>query len=84
MVSDPFSGVDPSQTVYDIRGSYDRYQCTYIGNINGERGKNCTHYAQPNASGECYKDTFGEWNCVFSDASVGPERGQFKVAPPAN
>jgi hypothetical protein len=83
-VSDSFSGIDTSQLVYDIRGSYDSYQCTFLGNVNGLLGKNCTHAPQPHAGGVCYKDTFGDWNCVFSDGSVGPSRWEYNVAPPTN
>jgi len=72
MQSDSFGfathhGIDPSQTVYPIRGSFTRWQCVPLGHINGEAGKNCSKLLQPQAKGICFKTTFGEWHCTMTD-----------------
>lgn len=61
---------DLSQPVYDIRGTFDAYSCVPLGDVLGQPGKNCKHYFAANATGLCYKDTFGEWNCVMSDPAA--------------
>lgn len=67
IVTDSFPDVDPSETVYNIRGSFTFYACNKLGDINGEPGKNCTAEDEPQADGMCYKSTFGDWHCHLSD-----------------
>ncbi len=78
------NGIDVSQPVYDIRGSYKKYQC--VKPLNPDNAFNVTHncylYDQPNAEGSCYMNTFHEWHCLMSDFHVGniPVKNQM---PPA-
>jgi hypothetical protein len=60
-------GIDPSQTVYPIRGSFTSFQCAKIGSTNGNPGKSCSKLPQPEAKGICFKTTFGEWHCDMTD-----------------
>ncbi len=60
--------IDRNAPVIDIRGGYKLYQC---GRPNLAAGAftathNCVSYDQPVASGACYRDTFGEWNCALA------------------
>ena len=75
------NGIDPAETVYPIRGSYDSWTCGKLGTINGDPGKNCTKLPQPAAKGICFKSSFGDWHCTMTDfnASQGMER----YPPPA-
>lgn len=78
--------IDPSFPVYPIRGSYDRYQCSLVNNAIDLRayksGANCSVYPNPEATGVCYKTTFGDWNCVMSDHMIGSGSKREYVAPP--
>lgn len=74
--------IDVNSPVYPIRGSVLRYQCgsTY----GGEKTDNCDTYNEPNATGYCYKTTFGDWKCYMSDTAGGmqPLNMRKGVAPP--
>jgi hypothetical protein len=78
--------IDPSLPVYPIRGSYDRYQCAVVNNAIDlkayKSGANCSVYPNPEATGVCYKTTFGDWNCVMSDFMIGSSSKREYVAPP--
>jgi hypothetical protein len=68
-LTDTKSAIDPKQPVYDIRGSYAKYQCMTPDSGGGGTypiGKNCIRRDFANAGGICYKDTFADWHCVFS------------------
>lgn len=56
--------IDPSQPVYPLRGSYTHYRCQ------GSPPKNCTSYDLVNASGLCWKTSFGDWSCALSGSSL--------------
>ena len=62
MVTDSRPEIDPSQTVYPVRGSYTWYQCVIVGKILGDPGKNCAKYDVRTAAGIAYKDAFGDWH----------------------
>jgi hypothetical protein len=32
------------------------------------RTHNCNSVEQPNATGSCWKNTFGDWHCLMDDA----------------
>ncbi len=82
MATDSWSDIDTSQMVYPVRGAYTQWQCVELGKINGDRGKNCTKWEYPHASGVCYKSTFGDWHCKLYDKdSPGP--GMERYPPPA-
>jgi hypothetical protein len=69
------NGIDPSQTVYPIRGSFNAYRCVKLGYFGGEVGKSCTKTPAPVAAGICFKSTFGEYHCILSGGqSTGVER----------
>ena len=70
------NGIDPAQTVYPIRGSYNSWTCSELGTITGDPGKNCTKLPQPAANGICFKSSSGDWHCTMTDfnASGGMER----------
>jgi hypothetical protein len=79
------SNIDPSQPVYPIRGSYDKYSCAVLvagGLPNATRGANCAIFKEPRASGICYKTTFGEWGCMMVDVQINTREGQFNMPPP--
>jgi hypothetical protein len=62
--------IDPKQQVYNIRGSFAQYQCSTPNAGGGGTypiGKNCTRRDFPKFVGMCYKDTFGDWHCVFQN-----------------
>ncbi len=61
--TDSATSVDPSETVYPIRGTYTKWQCGVVGHVGSPAGKNCSRNAALPMTGSCYKDTFGEWHC---------------------
>lgn len=71
------SDIDVNFLIYPIRGSFKLYQCT-LSTVNPPE-KSCRMYEQPNATGRCYKNGFGQWLCSMSDGSV---RDSVKVFPP--
>jgi hypothetical protein len=88
--TDSMAGIDPAQPVFDIRGSFTGYQCEPLGKMVGTTmygpaaGKNCTAHDEPKAEGICYKDTFGDWHCLMSDATAVADfrSARHGVAPP--
>jgi hypothetical protein len=82
IVTDSWPEIDPSQTVYPVRGGHTYFQCTALGKIGGDPGKNCFKYEQPHASGICYKSTFGDWHCKMSDNDATGTTME-KFPPPA-
>jgi len=59
-------GVDPSQPVYDARGSYIWWVC-FVPQPGApatfpQPGRNCFKYVSPGQAGIAYRDTFGEWH----------------------
>ena len=71
MQSDSFgwattNGIDSSQTVYPIRGSFTTWSCVKLGYFNGVPGKNCSKSPAPAAKGICFKSSFGEWHCMMT------------------
>ena len=69
----PRADQDPAAKDYAIRGSLDRYLCSkqnkgvMIGNELqfNNIGKNCTVWHETNATGDCYRTTFGDWKCYM-------------------
>ena len=68
-LTDSFPSADPSQPVYDIRGSFRRWQCSAKGSLSwtNSPGAACNYGDQPNAQGLCYLDTFSDWHCTMRD-----------------
>lgn len=79
-----FSEINVRVPVYPIRGSFLQYQCKDpIREHVGPPNTNCNTYNNPNATGYCYKTTFGDWKCAMTDGN-GNERENVRrnVAPP--
>ncbi len=74
-----FSDIDVDYLIYPIRGSFKLYHCTFSSGKTPE--KNCELTEQPNASGRCYKNGFGQWLCSMRDGTV---RDSMKVFPPGS
>ena len=71
--TDSWHDIDVTQTVYPVRGGYTYFVCSTLARtaeIGGNPAKTCFKYEQPHAVGICYKNTFGDWRCKFSDADV--------------
>jgi len=81
MRTDAATDVDPSQPVYPIRGSFTLYQCKEPSKLANNKGKNCSVYDKPKATGTCYKTSFGEWHCSMADL-VSSSNVRHSVAPP--
>ena len=68
-----YHGIDPSQTVYPIRGSFNGWSChTISGSFSGSN--TCSEWPQTAAAGICYKDSFGDWHCEMWDGKQGAVR----------
>lgn len=76
---------DPDSLEYPIRGSYSEYMC-YSENaspgILNNVGKNCYVRDNPNATGSCYRTTFGDWECTMFDSFSIVKGGRANVPPP--
>lgn len=59
--------MDPSQPVWDIRGSFTNYRCAPLDSLiagnDFARTHKCWVLDQPIATGYCYENTFGDWHC---------------------
>jgi hypothetical protein len=59
--------MDPSEPIWDIRGSFTIYRCDALASLTAQndfaRSHNCWVSVQPKGTGYCYKDTFGDWHC---------------------
>jgi hypothetical protein len=76
------SDADADSPVYPIRGSYDRYTCSLLDPPRTVYGRNCMVQGQPQATGSCYRNTFGDWSCGMIDASNPSSARRDNVAPP--
>jgi hypothetical protein len=75
------NAIDPSQTVYPIRGSLNSWNCVKLGAIGGgESGKNCVKWPGPAVTGICFKNSFGDWHCMISGLQYP---GMERYPPPA-
>lgn len=74
--------VDPKAPVYPVRASLNMYQCNEVSDAMENRGKSCTVYVRPKATGVCVKTTFGDWRCTLSGFDVGGAERKFKMPPP--
>ena len=82
------TNIDINKPVYAIKGSLRSYQCGrimkpggYDGGPDDHKGTNCSRTPQPNASGLCFQDTFGDWSCNMLDVSA-PVNAEPQVAAP--
>ncbi len=76
------SDVDAKFPVYPFRASLDMYQCNEVSDSMENRGKSCTVYVRPKATGVCVKTTFGDWRCELSGFDVGGAERKFDMPPP--
>ena len=76
--------IDPSQPVWDIRGSFTQYQCSQTGPSQNPfaRTHNCSVSDLPAAAGYCYKNTFGDWHCSMIGALANAR--QLQLPPEGN
>ena len=63
-----FADIDVKFLIYPIRGSFRQYNCSFSNGKTPE--KSCRMLEQPNATGRCYKNGFGQWLCSMSDGTV--------------
>jgi hypothetical protein len=61
------TGIDLDAPVYPLQGSYTAFLCKTITNQT-PAGKSCVKSAIPEASGWCYKNSFGDWKCRMHGA----------------
>ena len=80
--TDILSNADTDSPVYPIRGSFVQYQVGKVSTYMQNAGKNCTSYAKRNASGVCYRTTFGDWQCKMVDLSNNDSDTRYNLAPP--
>lgn len=80
-----YSEIDVRVPIYPIRGSYTQHMCTKeypkpgtLYNI----GKNCNRFENRNATGSCYKTTFGDWRCSMFDFNQTADDRTFQIPPP--
>jgi len=74
------SDVDHDSLVYPIRGSFRIYTC-YRPNPRNY-GRNCQTSDEPQATGTCYRTSYGDWRCSMVDAGIHNFRDY--VPPPAD
>lgn len=80
-MSDASNSIDPSQTVYPIRGTYTTWQCGALGHVGAAAGQNCSRNDAVPMTGRCFKDTFGDWHCnICCQMGSSAKRG---YPPPA-
>jgi hypothetical protein len=77
-------GIDPKQTVYDVRGSFTHYDCRQAstGDNAFSRTHNCSAFDEPSAQGLCFKDTFGDWHCLMHDLHADILNARQHLLPP--
>lgn len=68
------SEADPRQPVYPIRGKVITYQCHQFKN-GYPRGNNCYIYEIPNATGSCFRTSFGDWKCAMPGGRGDQHKG---------
>ena len=64
---DYFENIDESKLIYPISGSMLRYNCHVLDGTN--EGRSCETFGEDEATGNCYKETNGNWVCRMSDFS---------------
>lgn len=73
--------IDTASRVIPLRGSLTGYVCAAIGEVNGVQGKNCMKGVVANATGSCWKTTFGDWKCN-EDGVINPTTWSEPPPPP--
>jgi hypothetical protein len=69
--------IDQTKPVFILRGSMVLHSCQ---NVNGSKtyqaGSNCTRNDVPKATGTCWQDVFGDWQCFLVGRSAKETRKQ--------
>ena len=68
------SGIDLNAKVYPLRGSYTGYLCNKIGSMY-PAGHSCLKSDVPEATGSCWKTSFGDFKCLLKGAIPKMEGG---------
>jgi hypothetical protein len=68
------SGIDLNAQVYPLRGSYTGYLCNKIGSMY-PAGHSCLKSDVPEATGKCWKTSFGDYKCLLKGAVPKMEGG---------
>jgi hypothetical protein len=76
-----FPGIDQSEKVYQLVGSFDRFVCAALspGQNAFSRTHNCTESSASVAAGRCWKNTSGDWHCTMDEPTQAG--GSNKLAP---
>ncbi len=72
--------IDTRELVYPVRGSYTAWTCYPISSAH-PAGKSAQKTENPNASGICYKTTFGDWKVLMSDITTRKVFSEYFPAP---
>ncbi|HTA66344.1 MAG TPA: hypothetical protein VK753_12645 [Xanthomonadaceae bacterium] len=77
------SGIDPGQSVYDIRGDFRLYQCSRKDSPDwlADPGHACRYQNFLNLQGLCWKDLSSDWHCGLP-YKFDIEHTVHSVAPP--
>jgi hypothetical protein len=67
--------IDTTKLVYAIRGRLQQFSCNRTDQVGDygpkyKPGTNCSLVDHIDATGLCYQDTFGSWDCKLSDFSA--------------
>jgi hypothetical protein len=73
-------GIDATQPITPIRGSFDEYVCDEVSDYMQNSGKNCLIAHSSDAEGVCYKTASGEWKCIMQDTTT--KKTSFTGKPP--
>jgi len=68
-------GIDLDAQVYPLEGNYSAYLCKTINNMS-PAGANCIKTLMTNATGWCYKTSFGDYKCRMQSGQSQMVMGQ--------
>lgn len=78
------AGIDQSQPVFDIRATYNNYQCSPIpaSHFDNPNIRTCSQFRATNAPGGCFKSTSGDWHCTLLHFNASTVATAKNVPPP--
>ena len=92
-VRDSFTNIDVRQPLYPLRGSFRLYSCYPVQSTGGmipgpgtraelgdNHGRSCSYTEHRQATGVCFRDSFGDLHCTLADLSADNSSGP--VPPP--
>lgn len=66
-------GIDVRAEIIPLRGSEVNYICEPVtGSSSTNKGKNCSVFIEPQAQGECWRSTSGQWQCQMGEITGTP------------